>query len=104
MNNARVALYARVSTLHNGQDPEVQLRELRQYCTHRGWQMAGEYVDKSGATPATPTAPPKMTAITRKATDFEYVEAKVPFYAPGGRGSGEPLSKTCCRRGVARAR
>jgi DNA invertase Pin-like site-specific DNA recombinase len=42
---ARVALYARVSTANNGQDPEVQLRELREYVTRRGWQLAGEYVD-----------------------------------------------------------
>jgi DNA invertase Pin-like site-specific DNA recombinase len=41
----RAALYARVSTAHNGQDPEVQLRELREYCRHRGWRKAGEYVD-----------------------------------------------------------
>jgi DNA invertase Pin-like site-specific DNA recombinase len=41
----RAALYARVSTLHNGQDPEMQLRELREYCTRRGWQVAGEFVD-----------------------------------------------------------
>jgi hypothetical protein len=32
---ARVALYARVSTL-NGQDPEVQLSELREYASRRG--------------------------------------------------------------------
>jgi DNA invertase Pin-like site-specific DNA recombinase len=42
----RVALYARVSTIHGGQDPEVQLRELREYCCHRKWDMAGEYVDR----------------------------------------------------------
>ena len=41
----RAALYARVSTAHNGQDPEVQLRELRQYCQRRGLELSGEYVD-----------------------------------------------------------
>jgi len=40
----RAALYARVST-NNGQDPEVQLRELREYCRRRGWEVGGEYVD-----------------------------------------------------------
>lgn len=40
----RVALYARVST-HNGQDPEMQLRELREFCRNRGWFIASEYVD-----------------------------------------------------------
>src|SRR5438552_3665388 len=41
----RVALYARVSTCGNGQNPEMQLRELREYCVRRGWQVANEYVD-----------------------------------------------------------
>jgi DNA invertase Pin-like site-specific DNA recombinase len=40
----RAALYARVSTT-NGQNPEMQLGELREYCQRRGWQLAGEYVD-----------------------------------------------------------
>ena len=38
------AIYARVSTL-NGQSPEMQLRELREYCQRRGWTAALEYVD-----------------------------------------------------------
>jgi len=40
----RVALYARVST-HNGQDPEMQLREMREYCQRREWVISGEYID-----------------------------------------------------------
>jgi DNA invertase Pin-like site-specific DNA recombinase len=41
----RAAIYARVSTAHGGQNPEMQLRELREYCQRRGWDVAGEYVD-----------------------------------------------------------
>jgi DNA invertase Pin-like site-specific DNA recombinase len=41
----RAAIYARVSTAHNGQDPALQTRELREYCQRRGWEVAGEYVD-----------------------------------------------------------
>src|SRR5215471_7319097 len=41
----RTAVYARVSTLGKGQDTEVQLRELREYMSRRGWQLAGECVD-----------------------------------------------------------
>ncbi len=41
----KAALYARVSTANNGQDPEVQLLELREYCQRRGWIVAREYVD-----------------------------------------------------------
>jgi DNA invertase Pin-like site-specific DNA recombinase len=42
---SRVAIYARVSTANNGQDPTMQTRELREYCERRGWSVTGEYVD-----------------------------------------------------------
>src|ERR1035437_6799325 len=32
----RAVLYSRVSTLNHGQDPEVQSREIREYCQRRG--------------------------------------------------------------------
>jgi DNA invertase Pin-like site-specific DNA recombinase len=41
----RVAIYARVSTANNGQDPTMQTRELREYAERRGWTVSGEYVD-----------------------------------------------------------
>jgi DNA invertase Pin-like site-specific DNA recombinase len=41
----RTAIYARVSTSDKGQDPEMQLRELREHCERRGWTITGEYVD-----------------------------------------------------------
>jgi DNA invertase Pin-like site-specific DNA recombinase len=44
--SVRAAIYARVSTIGNGQSPEMQLRELREHCERRGWQIAGEYVDE----------------------------------------------------------
>src|ERR1700732_1113203 len=48
------AIYARVST-NNGQDPEMQLREVREYCQRRGWKVNGEYVDTiSGAKDSRP--------------------------------------------------
>src|SRR6476661_6420269 len=42
----RVALYARVSTLHGQQDPEMQLSELREYATRRALSIHEEYVDQ----------------------------------------------------------
>jgi DNA invertase Pin-like site-specific DNA recombinase len=42
----RAALYARVSTVNHGQDPEVQLGEIREFCKRRGFIVAHEYVDK----------------------------------------------------------
>ena len=41
----RVAIYARVSTSHHEQDPEVQLRELRAYCAGRSWTVTNECTD-----------------------------------------------------------
>jgi DNA invertase Pin-like site-specific DNA recombinase len=43
-------LYARVSTVDKEQNPEVQLCELREYCTRRGWEIGGEFVDKMSGT------------------------------------------------------
>jgi len=47
----RAALYARCSTHDKGQDPELQLIPLREYCQRRGFIIIGEYVDNgiSGA-------------------------------------------------------
>jgi DNA invertase Pin-like site-specific DNA recombinase len=38
MKPKKVALYARVSTV-NGQDPEMQLAEMREYASRRGWAV-----------------------------------------------------------------
>src|SRR2546427_3325086 len=46
MSATRVAVYARVSTSNGQQDPEMQLRELREYAKHRELTIAGEYIDK----------------------------------------------------------
>ena len=40
----RAAIYARVST-HHGQNPGMQLEEVRTYCTRRDWKIVREYVD-----------------------------------------------------------
>jgi len=41
----RVALYARVSTKNNGQNPETQLLALREYASARKLEVFAEYVD-----------------------------------------------------------
>jgi DNA invertase Pin-like site-specific DNA recombinase len=40
-----VVLYARVSTSNGHQDPEMQLRELRESAASRGWRIGEEYTD-----------------------------------------------------------
>jgi DNA invertase Pin-like site-specific DNA recombinase len=53
----RTALYARVSTNNGQQDPEMQLRELREYAAHRDLTITAEYVDQgvSGAKESRPS-------------------------------------------------
>ncbi|HWC15537.1 MAG TPA: recombinase family protein, partial [Terriglobales bacterium] len=46
MKVRKVALYSRISTVNHGQDPEMQLRELRDYAATREWTISGEYVDR----------------------------------------------------------
>ena len=64
------AIYARVSTL-NGQDPEMQLRELREYCQRRGWTVVMEYVDVgiSGAKEKRPELDRLLTDAHRRSFD-----------------------------------
>ena len=42
----RIAIYARVSTDDKGQDPENQLRQLRQWCATASHEIAHEYIDR----------------------------------------------------------
>src|SRR5713226_9481976 len=67
----RAAVYARVSTTGNGQSPEMQLRELREYCERRGWQIAGEYVDAgiSGSKDKRPQLDRMMTEAHKRRFD-----------------------------------
>ena len=53
--DVKAALYARVSTANHGQDVDMQLRELREYCERRGLEIAREYTDTaSGAKDSRP--------------------------------------------------
>src|ERR1035438_334802 len=45
LTTINAAVYARVSTRDKGQDPEMQLTELREFAAKRGWQVVGEFVD-----------------------------------------------------------
>src|SRR5271169_4954334 len=67
---ARVALYARVSTLNN-QDPEMQLAELREYAGRRGWQIVEEFTDQgvSGCKESRPALNRLMSDACRRRFD-----------------------------------
>jgi DNA invertase Pin-like site-specific DNA recombinase len=66
----RAAVYARVST-NNGQDPHMQIRELREYCKRRGWDIAGEYVEAgvSGAKEHRPQLDALLTVCRKRRVD-----------------------------------
>jgi DNA invertase Pin-like site-specific DNA recombinase len=75
MKTQRVALYARVSTKNNGQDPETQLIALREYAGHRGMTVTDEYVDVgiSGAKDRRPELDRLMTDARRRRFDIVLV-------------------------------
>jgi DNA invertase Pin-like site-specific DNA recombinase len=68
---SRVALYARVSTSNHGQNPEMQVQEIREYCQRRKWTVAGEYVDAgiSGAKESRPQLDRLMADARRRRFD-----------------------------------
>jgi len=65
----RCAIYARVNT--TDQNCEVQLRELREYISHRGWQNSGEYQDSgfSGAKASRPALDRLMAEAAKRKFD-----------------------------------
>ena len=75
MKETRVAaIYARVSTVNNGQDPSMQTRELREYCKRRRWKIAGEFVDRaSGAKESRPELDKLMKAAHQRRYDVVVV-------------------------------
>src|SRR5579872_1079710 len=70
MKAKRVGLYARVST-NNGQDPEVQLRELREFCQRRGFEITEEFVDRgiSGSRERRPALDKLMVSCRKRLVD-----------------------------------
>jgi DNA invertase Pin-like site-specific DNA recombinase len=67
----KAAIYARVSKAGSGQSPEMQLRELREYCQRRGFEIAGEYVDSgiSGSKESRPQLNKLMADCRKRLVD-----------------------------------
>ena len=66
--------YARVSTVNGGQDPEMQLRELREYVVNRGWTAVGEFVDRiSGSKDSRPALTRFMADVHQRKCDVVLV-------------------------------
>src|SRR5215472_13180231 len=77
MSNAsgtfRCALYCRVST--SEQNPELQLRELRNFVSRRGWTISGEFIDHgvSGVKDSRPELDKLMRSARRREFDVVIV-------------------------------
>jgi DNA invertase Pin-like site-specific DNA recombinase len=72
MEKIRAALYARCSTHDKGQDPELQLVPLREYCQRRGFSIKGEYVDNgiSGSKDRRPELDSLLEAARKRQIDM----------------------------------
>jgi DNA invertase Pin-like site-specific DNA recombinase len=69
-NTRRIALYARVSTTAGQQDPEMQLRELREYAKNRELTITDEYIDRmSGSKDLRPALNRLMADATKRKFD-----------------------------------
>jgi DNA invertase Pin-like site-specific DNA recombinase len=71
--HVRAAIYTRVSTedqAKEGFSLDAQLEKLRAYCTARGWEIAGEYVDEGYSGRKT-----RRPAYTRMMGDIEKWDA-----------------------------
>ena len=62
----RVALYARVSTLDKGQDPETQLVQLRLFAQARNFEVVTEFIDYASGTSEDRTQYKLMMAAAKK--------------------------------------
>jgi DNA invertase Pin-like site-specific DNA recombinase len=64
----RVASYSRVSTSHHDQKPEIQIEEIRRFCTSKGWNVEHEIVDHgfSGTTANRPGLKTLMELVRDK--------------------------------------
>jgi DNA invertase Pin-like site-specific DNA recombinase len=69
----RAFLYARVSTVDKEQNPEVQLRELREFCQRREW-TATEFFDKmSGSKSQRPSFQEMLRQVRQRKCDVVLV-------------------------------
>jgi DNA invertase Pin-like site-specific DNA recombinase len=71
----KAAIYARVSTIHAGQDPTMQTSELREYAARRGWTVVGEYVDQgvSGSRESRPALNKLLEVVHERKCDVVLV-------------------------------
>lgn len=64
----KTAIYARVSTSHHNQNPEIQIKELKRFCELKGWTIEHELVDHgfSGSTDNRPALKQLLSLVKNK--------------------------------------
>ena len=67
----RVVCYARVSTSHHDQKPEIQIEEMRRFCLMKDWTIQEELIDHgySGGTDARPGLKKLLAMVRNKEVD-----------------------------------
>lgn len=67
----KVAIYARVSTDHHDQRPELQIDELKRYCSARQWVVSHEIIDHgfSGSTEKRPGLKKLLNLVRNRDVD-----------------------------------
>jgi DNA invertase Pin-like site-specific DNA recombinase len=67
----KALIYARVSTSHHDQKPEIQVNELKKWCEGRGWEVSHEIVDHgfSGASDNRPGLKKLLSLVRSKEVD-----------------------------------
>ncbi len=67
----KTAIYARVSTSHHNQNPEIQINELKRFCELKGWTVSYELVDHgySGSTDNRPALRQLLQLVKDKEVD-----------------------------------
>ena|SRR5689334_16421818 len=94
----RAAIYARVSTTDRGQDPETQLRQLREYAERRGFSLVHEYVDHaSGAKNDRAESRAMLEAARKRGFDVLTIrtQSTIRLCGPSRPGGGLCSGMTC---------
>lgn len=67
----KTAIYARVSTSHHNQNPEIQIKELERFCELKGWRVEHKLVDHgfSGSTDNRPALKQLLSLVKDNQVD-----------------------------------
>jgi len=77
-SDKRIAIYARVSTRHKGQELETQLQPLKEYASNRGFQVREEHIYTDSGISGTKDKRPALDRLMKAAMGKQF-DAVVVF-------------------------